>query len=107
MSLSANSDQTAAQQKGILFDQLIGSHEQLVRHGEAESLGGFEIDHQVEFRRLLDRQVAWLCAFENLVDEGCSTMVEFGNVLAVAHQPAGAYSRCENMVAKRFASASS
>src|SRR5690242_3310018 len=36
---------------------------------EAERLGGLHVDHQLEFRRLLDRQVGWLGAFQNLVDE--------------------------------------
>ena len=34
----------------------------------SESLGGFEVDDEHVLGRLLDRQVGWLCAFEDLVD---------------------------------------
>jgi hypothetical protein len=42
---------------GGLFDHLVGAGEQRGRHFEAERLGGLDIYYQVEFRRLLDRQV--------------------------------------------------
>jgi hypothetical protein len=32
------------------------------REAEAECLGGFEVDHQLEFGWLLDRQIGWLGA---------------------------------------------
>jgi hypothetical protein len=38
-----------------------------LRHGEAESPRGFQIDDKLEFGRLLDRQVGWLRTLENLV----------------------------------------
>src|SRR5262249_14511980 len=34
------------------LDDLIGSQEQRLRDGEPEGLGGLEVDHQLEFRRL-------------------------------------------------------
>ena len=36
-----------------------------MRHGEAERLGGLEVDDQLDFRGLLDRQIGWLLALEN------------------------------------------
>src|SRR6516164_641767 len=47
------------------FDDLVGAGEQLVGDFEAERLRGSEIDYEVKFRGLLDRQVGWLFAFEN------------------------------------------
>src|SRR5260370_28879273 len=43
--------------RGLSFDHLVGGSEQLARDGEAERLRGFEVEHQVEFRRLLDLDV--------------------------------------------------
>src|SRR6266446_968406 len=47
------------------FDHLVGASEDRWRHGEAERLGGVQIDHQLEGGRLLDRQSGGLGALEN------------------------------------------
>src|SRR5262249_55758665 len=41
-----------------LFDHLVGAGEQRWRDGQAERLGGDQIDDEIELGRLLDRQVA-------------------------------------------------
>jgi hypothetical protein len=45
----------------LLFDHLVGEHEQVVRNSEAERIGGLEVDNEIEFGRLLDRDIARLC----------------------------------------------
>jgi hypothetical protein len=40
-----------------LFDNLVGGHEQLVRHGEAEHPGGRGVDDQLGLGQLHDRQI--------------------------------------------------
>ena len=47
------------------FDDLIGGDLQRERNSQAERLGGLQIDHQLESRRLLHRKVGGLFAFEN------------------------------------------
>src|SRR5215470_7702993 len=48
-----------------LFDHLVGSHLHDQRHSKTEPLGGLEVDHEIEFGGLYDRQIARLLALEN------------------------------------------
>ena len=48
-----------------LFDHLVGAREQRRGHFEAERLGSLEIDDQLDFRGLHDRQVGGLFTLEN------------------------------------------
>ena len=52
------------------FDHLVGQCQQLVGDFEAERLSGPEIDHEVKFRGLLNRQVGRLLAFEDAASVG-------------------------------------
>ena len=47
----------APQQIASLFDHFVGAREQRRWNGEAERLGGLEIDDQLELSRRLHRQV--------------------------------------------------
>src|SRR2546429_8642392 len=42
------------------LDHLVGAAEQREREGDAERIGGFEIEHQLDVHRLLHRQVGGL-----------------------------------------------
>jgi len=42
------------------FDHLVGAGEQRRRHLETQRFGGGQIDGEIEFGRLLDRNVSWL-----------------------------------------------
>jgi hypothetical protein len=49
----------AVQQKGPLFDHLVGARKHGRRHSEAHRLGGFKIDHQLAPGRRLHRRRNW------------------------------------------------
>jgi hypothetical protein len=54
----------------VSADHLGRLEEQRRRDGEAQGLGGLKVDHQLEFRGLLDRQIGWFGTIENLAYEG-------------------------------------
>ena len=53
-----------------LLDDLVCPQEQRRRDRQAQRLGGLEVDHQLELRRLLDGQVTGPGALEDLVHVG-------------------------------------
>ena len=53
------------QQKGSLFDHLVGAVEQVQRHDDPERLSSLEVDHQLEHSRLHYRQISWLRTLED------------------------------------------
>ena len=74
---------------GTLFDHLAGFDEQRRRHRQSERLGGLQIDHEIEFGRLHDRQVGGFFAFEDATDIGSGVLVALGDVGPIADQPSG------------------
>jgi hypothetical protein len=67
-------NRTDVPQQSPLFDHLVGAREQRGGHVEAERLGGREINDEIEFGRLLNRDIAGLGAAQNLVDQFGSAM---------------------------------
>src|SRR5262245_5094343 len=71
-----------------LFDYLVGAGEQRLRHREVEGPGGFEVDKQLEFRGLLDRQIGGLRAVEDLSGVNALKAVKSGKTGSIADQAA-------------------
>ena len=82
----ATNGNCAAQQRASLFDHLVGAGEQGWWNGEAERLRSLEIDDQLEFGWLLDRQVARLGAFQNFIHIRRGKAVTVNYSWAVADQ---------------------
>src|SRR5687767_11500842 len=52
----------------VSFYDSIRPRQHVWRNRHTDLLRGFEIDHELELRRLLDGQVGWLGSFQNSLD---------------------------------------
>src|SRR5262245_21467363 len=68
-----------------LIGQLICSGKHRCRNLEAKRLRGFEVYDQLKFSWLLDRQVSWLGALQNLVHEIRGVEIALGKQRSIAH----------------------
>src|SRR5262245_35099478 len=68
------------------LDHLTGADEDGERNGERERLGGLEVDHQLERDWQLQRQIARLGSFQDLVNIVRSASKALTQVNPVAHQ---------------------
>src|SRR5215831_6348428 len=71
------------------FDHLVGHRKQRGWHGETKRLRRLEIDHQFEFGRLADRNLAWVRAFQDLTDNVSDVVTIDRDVGPIGHQPSG------------------
>ena len=71
-----------------------------LRNRQADLLRGIKIDHQLELRRLLHRQIGRLGSLQNPVHEICDAPVAVRDVRPVGHEPAGIYI-CSDAVHRR------
>src|SRR5262245_63493306 len=71
------------------FDHLVGAGEQWQRDCYAKRLGSLEVQEHLDLRRLLNRQLARLFAFEDTGGVDASQTVSVGKATAIAHQAAG------------------
>src|SRR5262249_51785510 len=73
------------------FDHLVDAANQRQRDGEAERLGGLHVDDELDFGRLLDRQLGGLLAFENSACIDAERAVRIQNGASVSHEAASGY----------------
>src|SRR5207244_3922124 len=72
-----------------LFDHPVGATEQRERESDSERLGGLEVDVELDFCGLLDRQIGWFFALENAAGVDASQAVVICNAASVTHQATG------------------
>ena len=73
---------------GSLFDHFVGADHEGQRHVDAERLGGFEVDDQLESGGLLDGEVGGLGTLQDLVHVHCATPKQVVDVRAIGDQTA-------------------
>src|SRR6516164_9458338 len=71
------------------LNDLICGRQQRFWNGEAEGLGGLEVDGHFDLHGLLDRQVAGLVSLENPARVDAGQTVRIRKTASVAHQSAG------------------
>ena len=76
----------APRQKRPLFDHAVNAEQERLRHGEAESLDGLEIDEELELGRLHGRQVSRFFALEDTTYIEAGLPKTLGLIGTVAHQ---------------------
>src|SRR6516162_5798841 len=70
-----------------LFDDLVGQRDYFIWNSEADHLGSLLIDDEIEFGRLLNRDVARLCAIQNLINYFGGSTEQYWVVRSVTHKP--------------------
>src|SRR5262249_58301526 len=81
----------SAIEKLKLLNDPIRLREHLRRNRQADLLGRLEIDDDLELRRLLDRNIAKLGTFRNLLHVRGGAPAQVGHVHAVRHKAPGVY----------------
>lgn len=71
------------------FDHLVSSRLQGRRKGETKHFGGLKIYHELEFGWLLNWQLGWLFASEDLIDIRCRLAELIYKIGTVRHETAG------------------
>ena len=54
----------------LLFDNLVGAGEEHRRNRQAERFCSFEVDHQLELRRLFDGKIGRYCTPQDFINIG-------------------------------------
>src|SRR5215471_20522955 len=71
-----------------LFGNLVGAGDQLERHGEAERLGGLEIDGELKFGGFLNRELGRFRSLENTINIPRSLLPQVVIVYPIRNQSA-------------------
>jgi hypothetical protein len=70
----------------VLFDDLVGAAEEREWNGQAQRLGGLEVDNQLYLCRLLHGQIAGFITFENSPRVAADQPMVFGFIASVTDQ---------------------
>jgi len=74
-----------------LLNHLVGGEQQVWRNGQAQRVGGFQVDDEFIFGWLLIGQIAGLLATQNAIDVCGGTAVQLNAIGSVTDQPSACY----------------
>src|SRR5215475_7419548 len=77
-----------SQQHSCSLDHLVGALLEKPRYFEAERFSRLKVDHQLELRWLLNREIGRLGALENLADINAHLAISLRETWCVTHQAA-------------------
>src|SRR5262245_27859804 len=69
------------------MDEFVGSHQDLLRGPLLKCPCRLGVDDKFELGRLLDWQISWVRAFQDLVDIGGGPPTKVGDICSVSHEP--------------------
>src|SRR5262245_39459749 len=69
------------------FDHLISSCQNVRRNRQSNLLGGFEINHELKLRGLLDREVSGLYSLQDFVHVNSSAAIRVTITRGIGHEP--------------------
>src|SRR5215210_6957927 len=72
--------------RSVSFNHFIGAQEKRLRNLDAEHIGCLQVDEQLEFGGLLDRQVSRFCALQYPVYIACGPAKQVSIARAITHQ---------------------
>src|SRR4026209_2523310 len=75
----------------------IRSRQHVRRNYEADLLGGFQVDYQLELGGLLDGKVGGFCPFQNLIHIDGGALVQVGEIGPVGHETASLHKQAERI----------
>src|SRR6266581_903418 len=84
------------------LEHLVRSQEERLRDREPERLGGLEVDDELKFCCLLDRQVGWFGALQNLIDVGGGKAPMLQWARTIAQQTSRVYERSTQIHRRQF-----
>src|SRR5262249_51659388 len=76
---------------GISLDHLVDAANQRHRDAEGQRLGGLHVEDELDFGRLLDRQVSRLLALKNSPGIDAEWAVRIQNGASISHEAASGY----------------
>src|SRR5262245_4303630 len=79
----------------VLLDHLVSAYQERFGNFESKSLGGLEVDHQLELCGRLNGQLPWFLAPQDAISIGCRALITVIGVASIRQQSAASSEKLE------------